>query len=91
MSAAILFYGIYLIGVTVLVNGDAPSNWTRNAFMGAILGLAAYATFELTNMALLKSWSWSIVVPDLIWGTALTAITGALGGLLAAWIMARWL
>lgn len=90
IGAALLFYAVYLIGVTYLANADNPANWQRNAVAGAILGLTAYATFELTNMALLRGWSWSVVVPDILWGTVLTGVTAALGGILASWAFARF-
>lgn len=90
MSAALLFYAVYLFGVTYLINSNNPGGWQRNAIAGAAFGLTAYATFELTNQALLRDWSWNIVVPDLIWGTLLTAITASVGGLIAAWAIARW-
>lgn len=90
MGAALLCYVVYLFGVTYLINGDNPANWQRNVIAGAILGLTAYATFELTNQALLRDWSWNIVVPDIIWGTILTAITASVGGLLAKWAIGHW-
>jgi uncharacterized membrane protein len=40
--------------------------------LGAILGLVAYATYDLTNQATLKDWSTIVTVVDLVWGTLLT-------------------
>jgi uncharacterized membrane protein len=40
-------------------------------------------------MAILKQWQWALVVPDIIWGMALTAAAAALGGLLAGWVLAK--
>jgi hypothetical protein len=36
----------------------------HNLQYGALFGLFCYATFELTNIALLKHWEWAVVVPD---------------------------
>jgi uncharacterized membrane protein len=89
MAPAILFYIVYLVGVVVFVNGPTPSDWTHNAIYGALLGLVCYATFELTNMALIKHWEWAVVVPDIMWGAVLTAISASVGGLLANWALGR--
>lgn len=89
MAPAVLFYALYIAGVVIFVNGASPGNWTSNALYGALFGLFCYATFELTNMSLLKHWEWAVVVPDIAWGAAMTATAGALGGLLAYWILAR--
>jgi uncharacterized membrane protein len=89
MAPALLFYVLYLAGVVVFVNGGDPSNWAHNLLYGALFGLFCYATFELTNMSLLKHWEWAVVVPDVAWGAALTAVSAALGGLLANWTFAK--
>jgi uncharacterized membrane protein len=89
IAPAILFYVLYLAGVAIFVNGAAPADWLHNLLYGALFGLFCYATFELTNMALLKHWEWAVVVPDIAWGTALTAVSAAIGGLLADWILRK--
>lgn len=89
LPAAILFYALYLAGVVVFVNGANPSNWSGNLLFGALFGLFCYSTFALTNMAILKQWQWALVIPDVAWGTVLTAIAASLGGLLASWIRSR--
>lgn len=72
-----MFYAIYLVGKVVFVNGPSPANWQHNAPYGALFGLIAYSTFELINMALLKDWEWSVVIPDVAWGAAVTAISAS--------------
>jgi uncharacterized membrane protein len=77
MKAAILFYVLYVTLITILVIYPAASS--GNALLGyvalnaALLGLLAYATYDLTNMATLKNWSWKLVAIDIIWGMAATA------------------
>jgi uncharacterized membrane protein len=88
-APAISFYLLYVAGVVVFVNGAAPSQWQHNALYGALFGLFCYATFELTNMALLRQWSWAVVGPDIAWGAVMTAIAAALGGLLAQWALTK--
>ena len=50
---------------------------------GAILGALAYGTYEFTNLATLRDWSWQQVVVDGRWGTALTG-AAAWAGVVAA-------
>ena len=88
-APAILFYVLYILGVVTFVNGAAPDDWQRNLLYGALFGLFCYATFELTNMALLKHWEWAVVIPDILWGMFVTAIAAAVGALLADWLMSR--
>jgi uncharacterized membrane protein len=77
MKAAILFYVFYVTLITLLVVYPAVSN--GNGLLGyvalnaALLGLLAYATYDLTNMATLKNWSWKLVAIDIMWGMAATA------------------
>jgi hypothetical protein len=46
---------------------------------GLMLGVLAYSTYELTNMATLANWSWKMVILDTTWGGILTAITCFVG------------
>ena len=48
-------------------------------FGAAILGAVGYGTYEFTNLATLKGWTWQMVWTDLIWGTMLSATSATLG------------
>ena len=50
---------------------------------GALLGLVAYGTYEATNYATLRGWSWQMVAVDVTWGTVLTAACAGIGFLVA--------
>ena len=74
---AAAFYLIYAFGAAVLVVVRAVSNDTgylKVFGLGAILGLFAYATYDLTNQATLKEWPTEVTVVDLVWGAALTGV-----------------
>lgn len=85
-GAALIFYLFYVAGIVWFVvapglSGDRTLIWVfANA---ALLGALAYGTYEFTNLATLKDWSWRMVAVDLTWGTVLTG-TSALGGCLVA-------
>jgi len=40
---------------------------------GAIFGFVIYGVYELTNYSVLKDWTTSLVLADMMWGTILTA------------------
>ena len=75
MTAAILFYIIYVIGTVVFVISPALAKGSLSHAIGygALFGFVAYATYDLTNLATLKGFSPKVVVIDLIWGAFLTA------------------
>ena len=85
MSAALLFYVIYVVGAVALIvlPALAANSFQQAIGYGALLGFIAYATYDLTNLATLKGFSSKIVVIDLIWGTFITAAVCA-GSYLAA-------
>ena len=75
LVAATLFYLIYVVGVNEFVLKAIPSEapWTQAAKRGALFGLVAYATFDLTAQAVLAGWSPVVTVVDMAWGALLTA------------------
>jgi uncharacterized membrane protein len=89
VAPAILFYLIYIAGIVVFVNGSAAATWPSTAFYGALFGLFCYATFELTSMAMLKHWSWTVVAVDMSWGVIVTAISATAGLLITNWLLPR--
>lgn len=74
--AAAIFY-VFYIG-TIVLYAVVPSRSTRQAAgRGAGLGFVAYATYELTNWAVLTDWGALIVPIDILWGVALTSLVSA--------------
>lgn len=78
-SAALIFYALYVVGILFFVvypaRGDVAL--TRVFLTGAFFGLVAYATFDLTALAVLRDWPLRVVFIDLAWGAAITGITAA--------------
>ena len=85
MKAAFAFYAVYLFGILYFAVRPAlaSADWRVAALNGALFGFFAYATYDLTNLATLKSWSLSVSLIDIGWGTVLTA-AASLAGVLAA-------
>ncbi|WP_291844170.1 DUF2177 family protein [Bradyrhizobium sp.] len=86
---AVLFYLIYVSGILVFVSGGAGASWQSTLLYGALFGFFCYSTFELTSMAMLKNWSWAVVVVDIAWGSFVTAVSSTAGLLLANWLVPR--
>jgi uncharacterized membrane protein len=79
MAAAFGFYVIYSIGLYVFVVQPAlgSGDWQKAAMMGAIFGLVAYATYDLTNLAVVKGFPVNIALVDMAWGAGVSAVTAA--------------
>lgn len=78
---ALIFYLIYPIGILFFVlNPAIKEEWSvsKVAFMGALLGLIAYGTYDLTNNATLKDWPVLVTILDIIWGMLVTGIVSVL-------------
>jgi uncharacterized membrane protein len=73
--AAAGFYVIYVVGVVYFVVTPAleKGSWMYALGSGALLGLFAYATYGLTNLAVFKGFTTKAVLIDLAWGAFLTA------------------
>ena len=88
MRAAIAFYLIYVFGIVYLAVLPAlrEGGAGRAAILGAVLGLIAYATYDLTNQATLRIWPLHVTLLDVAWGVVVTA-AAALGGY---WLTSRF-
>lgn len=84
-TAAIVFYLLYIVGILVfaIVPGLEAGSLYKAAALGAFFGFMAYATYELTNYALVKDWPFTVVWVDILWGTVLTGAVAAGGYYLA--------
>lgn len=79
LIAAVAFYLLYLVGVVAF--GAAPGirdgAWIRSLAWGALFGLIAYATYDLTNQATLRHWPLRLSLIDMGWGALITAVASA--------------
>ena len=86
--AAVAFYALYLVGVVAfaVLPGLEAGSLGRAAALGALFGLVAYATFDLTSAALFRDFPVIVVVVDLAWGTVLTSGTATIGYFAGRWL-----
>ena len=87
-APALVFYLLYIAGLLVfaVLPGLEAGALTRTLTLGAFFGLVAYATFDLTCMALLRDFPLVVVVVDLVWGMVLTTLVSAAGFGIARWL-----
>jgi uncharacterized membrane protein len=86
---AILFYVIYVVAIVMLCvkPGLDRDSIGRAAALGALFGLAAYAAFDLTALALLKDFPTKGAIVDLAWGTMLTATVSGATTAVGRWML----
>jgi len=85
---AILFYLIFIAGLLVFAvqPGLSAGSLGRAAVLGAFLGFMAYATFDLTCLALFRNFPVVVVVVDMIWGSCLSAVVSSAGYGIGRWL-----
>jgi uncharacterized membrane protein len=81
VAPALLFYLLYAFGIVffAVLPGLREEGLIQAALLGAVLGLVAYGTYDLTNFATLKNWDTKITAIDMIWGAFATGIAAAAG------------
>lgn len=82
---ALAFYALFVVGIIVFVVIPAVERESvaRAAGMGAFFGLVTYATYDLTNLAVLRGFRAQLALVDMTWGTMLCAAVSAVGYLVA--------
>ncbi len=76
----IAFYTLYSFAIVYLVVIPNLSNsWKAVAIAGALLGMASYGAYNMTNYALIKDWPLSITFTDWGWGIFVTSVSSLSG------------
>jgi uncharacterized membrane protein len=76
--AAALFYIQYILVIVFWAVLPSPDIRTA-AKRGLGIGWLAYATFELTNWAVIEGWPAALVPIDIAWGLVLTTTVAVAG------------
>jgi len=81
LPAAVIFYLVYGVGLALLAVAPALKEGAagRAVLNGLVFGAVAYATYDLTNLATLRSWSMKVTVADIAWGACATALAALAG------------
>lgn len=76
-TPALIFYVLYAVGLTILITLPAVQgeySFLKTFCYGALMGLMAYAAYDLTNQATLKDWPVVVTVVDMAWGAFLSGV-----------------
>jgi len=81
LDAAAAFYLLYGVGVVAfgVRAGLAAGSWRSAAMHSALLGLVAFGTYDLSNLATLAGWSVKLTIVDMLWGMLISALAGTAG------------
>jgi uncharacterized membrane protein len=81
----IAFYLIYIFALSyfAVTPGVAIHSWARVAINAAILGLAAYATYDLVNLGITAGWPLQMSLVDMTWGIVVSTLASSGGYFLA--------
>ena len=86
--AALAFYLLFVVGVLVfvVVPGVEDGSLRTTLLKGALFGLIAYGTYDLTNQATVKNWPLTITTVDMVWGTVLSVAVSYIGFVAGKWL-----
>jgi uncharacterized membrane protein len=89
VAPAIFFYCFYAVGLVIFAISPAlkSGQWTTALLWGALFGLFAYGTYDLTNYATLKNWGFKITAIDMAWGTFVSGTASVLAYLVSSWLL----
>ena len=85
--AAGIFYPLFIAGLlyfSILPYLEQASSIVLQR--GFAFGIITYATYELTNKAVLPDWPWMIVPIDILWGGVLCCAAAYAGW----WVHQKW-
>lgn len=86
IAAAAAFYVIYvscLCAIAVLPALER-GGLSRASLFGGLVGLVAYATYDLSNHATLRGWDLRITIIDMIWGVVASTIAASAAYMVAS-------
>ena len=87
LPPAVVFYAIYPVGLMIFAIEPAlrAGSWLNAPIYGALFGFFTYATYDLSNQATLRNWTFALTAVDVAWGTFLGALTSAV----TFWVISR--
>ena len=88
LAYAALFYCVFVFGLTwYAVKPNVQSRGIKSTFLsGALFGFFIYASYDLTNLALLKNWPLGMSLIDMVWGTLLSGASASAGKIVYDWL-----
>ncbi len=73
------FYGLYAIALSYLAISPSLANgrvaWPALSLRAGLLALAAFGTYDLTGLAVIRNWPVALSFIDMAWGTFAAVVT----------------
>lgn len=87
MTPALVFYAAYPAGLMLFAIMPAlrAGRMLGALRLGALFGLFAYGTYDLTNQATLRNWTSTLTLVDMAWGSTVSGLSA----FAATWIVKR--
>lgn len=81
LAIAAIFYAFYAVAIVILavIPANNQGNWLLAIGLGAVLGAAAYGTYDVTNLATIRGWSVAVTIVDIGWGMLVSAAAALAG------------
>lgn len=81
IPAAVAFYLMFIVGIMIfaVLPGIEAGSWKTALLWGVLFGFFTYATYDLTNLATLRDWPFTVVVVDIAWGMILCGSVATAG------------
>ncbi len=80
-AGAIVYFAL-IAGIFIFVLPKANGNPLLALMWGAVFGFVTYATYDFTNLAVVKNWPIGISIIDVLWGCVVCGVTS----FITAWI-----
>jgi uncharacterized membrane protein len=89
VPASMLVWVLIVLGQIFFVLPRIPKTGSglEGVLWGALFGLVVYGVYDLTNYALLKDWSLSMTLVDMLWGITACGLSGFIVGRLSRWLL----
>ncbi len=87
LVAAAAFYLLFPLGLVMFAIAPqlATAGWMTVALHGAAFGFFAYATYDLTNLTIMKNWPLGLSLVDMAWGALVSGLSAGAGKAAMAW------
>jgi uncharacterized membrane protein len=81
LAPAIAFYLLFPVGLSIFAIDPALRSGSVSTALvyGALFGLFAYATYDLTNYATLRNWTLQLTLVDVAYGAVVAGLAAAAG------------
>lgn len=88
VAAALMTWLLIVLGLLcfVLPRARHKSSVLTALCLGAFFGFILYGVYDLTNLAVLRGWTWTVTILDIAWGTFACGMVSLIVYGLDAWL-----